>query len=75
MHFRLDESGILLMEDTEALFEIEYEEIEEIANYEQLSGLVGDAISKFGSKLSSLFGSNEEVSFFLNSCYYCTLLS
>ena len=50
------------MEDAEALFEVEYEELQEDENYEKLSGMVGDAISKFGSKISSLFGSDNEVS-------------
>lgn len=59
VHFRMDESGILKLESSEASFEVEYEEIIEKDNYEQISNLVGDAISKFGSKLSSLFSGNE----------------
>ncbi|XP_027201146.2 hypoxia up-regulated Grp170 co-chaperone protein [Dermatophagoides pteronyssinus] len=62
VHFRMDESGILKLESSEASFEVEYEEIIEKDNYEQISNLVGDAISKFGSKLSSLFSGNENLS-------------
>lgn len=64
MHFSMDESGILSVTNSEALFEVEYEEVTESDQYENLSEAVGDAISKFGSTISKLFSGNEEVSVF-----------
>lgn len=58
----MDESGILSIDNSEALFEVEYEEVTESDQYENLSEAVGDAISKFGSTISKLFSGNEEVS-------------
>lgn len=57
----MDESGILSVTNSEALFEVEYEEVTESDQYENLSEAVGDAISKFGSTISKLFSGNEEV--------------
>lgn len=65
VHFRMDESGILTLENSEASFEIEYEEELE-DKYDQISNLVGDALSKFGSKLTGLFSNNEVCSQFLS---------
>lgn len=59
----MDESGILSVTNSEALFEVEYEEVTESDQYENLSEAVGDAISKFGSTISKLFSGNEEVNF------------
>lgn len=58
----MDESGILSITNSEALFEVEYEEVVESEPYENISEAVGDAISKFGSTISKLFSGNEEVS-------------
>lgn len=60
VHFSMDESGILSVTNSEALFEVEYEEVTESDQYENLSEAVGDAISKFGSTISKLFSGNEE---------------
>ncbi len=68
----MDESGILSVTNSEALFEVEYEEVTESDQYENLSEAVGDAISKFGSTISKLFSGNEEVSVF-NINFFFTL--
>ena len=65
VHFKMDESGILSIDNSEALFEVEYEELIESDQYENLSEAVGDAISKFGSTISKLFSGNEDVSILL----------
>ena len=54
-HFRMDESGLLNLENVEAVFETKVEsEAEEVGN------IVGDAISKFGESISKLFGGKDE---------------
>ncbi|KPM10783.1 Sar s 28 (heat shock protein 70-like protein 7) [Sarcoptes scabiei] len=64
VHFRMDESGLLSVENSEALFDIEYEvSTNKDSDLNHISDLVGDAISKFGSKLSNLFSNNEVCSF------------
>ena len=60
----MDESGILTLDNSEALFEVEYEEVSTSDHYENLSDAVGDAISKFGNTISKLFSGNEDVSGF-----------
>lgn len=55
----MDESGILSITNSEALFEVEYEEV--VESEQAFSEAVGDAISKFGSTISKLFSGNEEV--------------
>jgi len=58
----MDESGLLSITNSEALFEVEYEEVVDGDQYENLSEAVGDAIAKFGSKISQLFSGSEDVS-------------
>jgi len=51
----MDESGILNLEQVEAVFETKVEtEVEDVGT------IVGDAISKFGNTISKLFGRTDE---------------
>ncbi|XP_015795226.1 hypoxia up-regulated protein 1 [Tetranychus urticae] len=51
-HFRMDESGILNMENVETVFEAKIEEPIEA----EKGNVVGDAFAKFGNTISKLFG-------------------
>jgi hypothetical protein len=51
----MDESGLLNLEQVEAVFETKVEtEVEDVGN------IVGDALSKFGSTISKLFGRGDD---------------
>lgn len=57
VHFKLDESGILLVDNIEAVFEHEYEEV--VDQVDQLKEGISDAISKLGSTISKMFQSED----------------
>jgi hypothetical protein len=50
----MDESGLLNLEQVEAVFETKVEAEVDVGN------IVGDAISKFGSTISKLFGRGDD---------------
>ena len=54
-HFRMDESGILNLENVEAVFETKVE-----SDAEEMGNIVGDAISKVGETISKLFGGKDD---------------
>lgn len=59
VHFKLDENGILLIDNIEAVFELEYEEVVGADQVDQLKEGISDAISKIGSTISKMFQSED----------------
>ena len=51
----MDESGILNLENVEAVFETKVE-----SDAEEMGNIVGDAISKVGETISKLFGGKDD---------------
>ncbi|KAI1287418.1 Hypoxia up-regulated protein 1 [Halotydeus destructor] len=57
VHFKLDDSGILQLEQVEAVYEKKVEEVVEETDNEKL---LGDTIAKLGNTFSKLFGSTPD---------------
>lgn len=56
-HFRMDENGLLNLEQVEAVFETR---VEDDQLGEDVGNIVGDALSKFGNTISKLFGQTDD---------------